>query len=374
MFESTIRGLFAAVAVATLSIAAFGQSSTRDNYLISAEAGGVNFAEGAATIVRQDHTSGRLLKGDRIQVGDRVATGADGRVEVLLNPGSYLRLGADSRFSFRTTSLDDLKLNVDRGSAMLEVFATRDFTVTIFTPKGQAKIIESGIYRIDVAANGSGSLKVWDGLAMVSGLEVKSGRMTPIDRTLVSVTKFDRDQKDELAVWSKQRGKLIAKNTSKLKNQSVRASLISAFDSGRWGMWNSFGVWVFDPFFGGNCFLPFGRYWYSPYGYGYGSSIWWYNLPPIYYQPTPTTPTIPNPNPGTTPDPYGTRSRTGRQGGMDDAAPPYVRLEETGRQNNPIRNLPVEDRNGTRQSAPPIFIPPPIIVIKSDDTGARQRP
>ena len=58
-----------------------------DKYLISAKAGGVNFTEGAVNVIRADGKSGLLMKGDQIEIGDRVSTGSDGRVEVLLNPG-----------------------------------------------------------------------------------------------------------------------------------------------------------------------------------------------------------------------------------------------------------------------------------------------
>ena len=57
-----------------------------DRFVISAKAGGVNFVEGAVGVVRKIGTSGHLIKGETLEIGDRVSTGADGKAEILLNP------------------------------------------------------------------------------------------------------------------------------------------------------------------------------------------------------------------------------------------------------------------------------------------------
>src|SRR5688500_15986988 len=108
-----------------------------DKYVISAKAGGVNFVEGAVGVVRKSGKSGVLIKGDVLNVGDRVSTGTDGRAEILLNPGSFLRIGGNSAFEFKTTMLDDLRLSIDRGSAILEVFAAEEFKVAVNTPRAK---------------------------------------------------------------------------------------------------------------------------------------------------------------------------------------------------------------------------------------------
>lgn len=256
-------------------------SFTADKYIISAKAGGVNMTEGNVDVRRSHGKIGVLLSGDQLSVGDRVSTGADGRVEILLNPGSYLRLGADAIFEFKTTSLDDLQLRVDSGSAMFEVFATNKFRVSIVTPNGKVVLIDSGVYRVDVNTDGTAMIAVTEGKAEV-GISnptiVKKGRTAVIGTESPTVAKFDRDKRDELAQWSKSRAKDLAKMTSSLKNRSVRDSLMSSLSRGRWGLFDSFGLWVYNPFARGFCFLPFGYGWNSPYGYGYGSGIYWFNI------------------------------------------------------------------------------------------------
>lgn len=290
------RRLFGFVGLVSLAIlgvtAAYAQDRTLraaagDKWLISAEAGGVNHVEGAVGIVRLNGKSGRLLKGDSIEVGDRVSTDSSGKAEILLNPGSYLRLAGNSAFEFKTTSLEDLQLKLDRGSAIFEVFATNDFRVVVNAPKSSVNIIESGVYRVDVLEDGTSRLEVWKGKAEVGGMTVKGGKVAISANGPVAVAKFDRDEKDGFELWSKDRAKDLAKATDQLKNRELRTALMRSFLGGRWNVYDSFGLWIYNAQFGRYCFLPFGYGWSSPYGYGFGSSIWWYQLPPVvFYPPT----------------------------------------------------------------------------------------
>lgn len=288
------RRLLGIVGIFTLAILsvtfAYGQDRTLraaagDKWLISAEAGGVNHVEGTVGVVRANGTNGRLLKGDSVEVGDRISSDANGKAEILLNPGSYLRLAGNSAFEFKTTSLENLQLKLDRGSALFEVYATNDFRVVVTTPKSDVNLIESGVYRIDVLEDGTSRLEVWKGKAEVAGMTVKGGKVAVSAQGPVAVNKFDRDEKDEFELWSQDRSKDLAKATDQLRNREVRTALMRSFLGGRWNMYDSFGLWIYDARFGRYCFLPFGYGWSSPYGYGLGSGIWWYQLPTVVYNP-----------------------------------------------------------------------------------------
>jgi hypothetical protein len=296
-----------------------------DKYVISAKAGGVNFVEGPVSVSRKMGRSGAVLKGDTLQIGDRVTTGPDGKAEILLNPGSFLRLGGNSAFEFKTTSLDDLSLQLETGSAILEVFAAEEFQVAISSPKSRYVLIQTGVYRVDVLNDGTASLRVWKGGARVgdSARIVKAGRSAnPIGDGDVSVAKFDRDKRDQFDSWSRMRGKELAKISSLLKRGDVRNVLMQSFLGRRWNMYNSFGLWVFDPFYGGYCFLPFGYGWSSPYGYGFGGQyIGWYNLPAVIYYPPTTGGGNSGPgNPPVTPV---------VSAGVRSPRPPFERMQQT---------------------------------------------
>lgn len=286
------KRLFGFVGLVTLAVfsasLAVAQDSTLraaagDKWVITAKAGGVNHVQGSISIDRSAGKSGMLLKGDSIDVGDRVSTGANGRAEILLNPGSYLRIAENSAFEFKTTSLEDLKVAVTRGSVVLEVFAANDFRVAVNTPSDSYDLIETGVYRIDVAADGKGRIEVWKGKAEVGDTILKGGRTASSLDGQTAIAKFDRDERDDFEKWSRERAKELAKGTNDLRDRSLRNSLMSSYLGGRWDMYNSFGLWVYNNRMGRYCFLPFGYGWSSPYGYGFGTNIWWYRLPTVVY-------------------------------------------------------------------------------------------
>ena len=322
-------------------------SAAGDKWVITAKAGGVNYAQGTVNIIRQEGKSGLLLKGDAVEVRDRVSTGADGRAEILLNPGSYLRVGENSEFEFKTTQLEDLQIRVIRGSVMLEVFADNDFRVAVSTSKSEYGLVESGVYRIDVTGDGNARIEVWKGKAEIGDAVLKGGRTASSLDGQVAVAKFDRDDRDGFETWSRDRAKELAKATNSLKDRTLRTSLMRSFLGGRWNMYNSFGLWVYDASFGRYCFLPFGYGWSSPYGYGFGANIGWYGLPQVvYYPPTYGSPIIRNPQSGTT-APVGTLPRQNPPAGT----PPGDRRTTGSR-----RREPLSEGEGRRRQGPPPFV------------------
>lgn len=230
----------------SLTALAFAQdnrspSSVGNLYVISANAGGVNYVEGNVSVKQNNGRNGYLLRGDKLEVGEKVITGADGKAEILLNPGSYLRLAGNSAFEFATTSLDDLQLKLTHGSAMFEVITDNDFTFAVNTPKGRFYIIESGVYRIDVLGDGSGKIEVWKGKAQVGDDNeqiVKKGRMAVVNGNQVNVEidRFDRGDKDALETWSKERAKELAKINSRLDRSNTRTALLSSYRNNDWNL------------------------------------------------------------------------------------------------------------------------------------------
>jgi len=362
-------------------------------YVISAKPGGVNYTEGQVSVVRKDGKSGTLIKDDQLEAGDRVSTGADSRAEILLNPGSYVRLGSGSTFEFVTTSLEDLKLKLSKGSAVVEVLASDEFDIDVSLPNSTVSLTRSGVFRIDVLSDGSGRVSVWKGKMFIKGDdEVKSGRAVTIDGSSMTVAKFDRDNGDELDIWSKLRAKEIAAVNAKLQRGAMRDSLLSSYRNGRWNAFNSFGVWVFDPFRRMWSFLPFGYGWGSPYGYDYSFNMWYCNMPWYVYN---------NPTGGTGGGAGGSGggSGGGNGGGATDAqireerrvnvqTPPFLRTNQAGQreERNTSSNGPVFDngpgrsdrtnrsdrqdstRNNSNSDSKPSYNPPPpppIVVMPS---------
>lgn len=351
-------------------------SAASSLYVISAKAGGVNFVQGKVNITRKTGRSGLLLKGDVLEIGDKVSTGADGKAEILLNPGSFVRLAENSEFEFSTTALEDLQLKLNSGSAMFEVITDNEFTFAVNTPKAKFYVVKTGVYRVDVLNDGTSKIEVWKGKAQVGdayNTEVKSGRQAVVKGSEVSVAKFDRGEKDALETFSKSRAKELAKVNAKLQNRDVRTSLMSSFYRSGWSLNDSYGLWVYNSFYGTHCFLPFGYGWNSPYGYFYSSDIWQYNLPPVIYYPpviyqTPTNaPPIRVGSPGIK-TPPAARAEDG-ESAVVKVRPPFQRIQreigqfpDTGDVNS-SPSFPSINQTSINTSSPslPSSLPPPTV-------------
>ena len=354
-------------------------SAASSMYVISAKAGGVNYVEGKVSVMRKVGKSGVLLKGDTLEIGDRVSTGADGKAEILLNPGSFARLAENSEFEFSTTALENLQLKLNSGSAMFEVITDNEFTFAVNTPKAKFFVVKSGVYRVDVRGDGTSVIEVWKGKAQVGDVyntEVKGGRQAVVNGTEVSVTKFDRGDKDALETFSKARAKELAKVNAKLQNRDVRTSLMSSFYRTGWSLNDSYGLWVYNSFYGTHCFLPFGYGWNSPYGYFYSSDIWHYNLPPVIYNPPPshfppTTGSDPTVRVGST---NGRNPRFGRNEGNDENVrinPPFQRVQRDIGQAPTERETNLPSFPTIIQSAPVAPPPAPTVVVPAAGSSRR---
>ncbi len=276
--RNTARGLFALILVSAFAVvAAHGQS--RDLRVIKAVAGGVNLVSGDVKLQTPGQSGWqRLTMKDDLKSGDIVRSGTDGRAEVLLNPGSYLRLGINSEFELTDASLDKLRVKLYKGSAVIEATGYDDMplSIAVETPRTELRLLRSGIYRINITSTNDAEVVVQKGRALVSaepGTLVKSGQMARMVAGSVVVAKFDKQSLDEFDLWSKERAKELAKLNQRLNNRETNTLLANAnFNRfGRLGPFGSYGVWLFNAGSGYYTFMPFFGYWASPYGNSYGS-------------------------------------------------------------------------------------------------------
>ncbi|HVG30048.1 MAG TPA: FecR family protein [Pyrinomonadaceae bacterium] len=255
--------------------AALARAQGVGDRVISARAGGVNFVSGEVTFRRAGREAWQqLATTDELRKGDTVRTGAGGRAELLLNPGSYLRLGENSEFELTDPSLDSLRLRLSKGSALVEAAGYSDAVVAmaIDTPHTSVAIVRSGVYRINVATPGATEVFVRKGRALV-GFErtmVKEGKSARVGASGVAeVAKFDKKEKDALDVWGKSRAQELARAHSKLQTRQVNTVFMQTRWWDPWSTSNGlFGVWYWSA--GARCytFLPF-YYYTSPYRYTY---------------------------------------------------------------------------------------------------------
>ena len=267
------------------SIVSLGQN--REKFVISAKAGGVNAITGGATVnSRGDSGWQQLMITDDLNSGDRVRTAWDGRVEILLNPGSYLRVGGNSEVELLDNSLANLEIRLLRGTAIVEATGADglELNIGISTPHARLAIVRQGLYRLNVVPEDATELIVRKGRVILSDThtKVKGGNKVVFSATNVSVAKLNKEEKkiqDEVEVWSKARGKELAKANSRITN-GMLTSALNSYNGLNYPFSNrGLGVWFFNARLGCYTFLPFYYGWGSPYGSSYSTSIYY---PPAY--------------------------------------------------------------------------------------------
>jgi hypothetical protein len=223
--------------------------------------GTVNYIEGSVSL------DGAALNASQagqaaLQQNQTLSTG-DGKAEVLMSPGIFVRVGGNSEVRMVSPRLVDPRVEVVRGSAMVEVDnKLKEANVSVQVRDASASILKEGLYRFDAD---QGRISVFDGKLQISenGQSKEIGRGKEIvldnDSTLKPVS-FDRKAKDGLYVWSDVRSKYLA-DANASSAQYVYAGLGGYRGDG----------WFWNPYFSTWSWLPGNGYFYSPFGYPFYS-------------------------------------------------------------------------------------------------------
>jgi hypothetical protein len=236
-------------------------------YIVSAKSGVISIIDGDVKLKRGTSDWEALLEGDELKAGDVIKTGTTGRVEVLLNPGTYLRIAENSEFAFPDVSNFKLKLSLLQGIAILES-SVIDVSIKFTTPQYMFTITQNGLYRFSATPDGRSEMLIRKGRITVAGAELKEGKKVVVENGPPQILSFDKKAEDDFEIWSKTRAKTIIAANKQLSNSRVKNSMIGGFYSG---------AWVYDPFARAYTFLPGWGGLSSPYGFGYSRcNPYWY--------------------------------------------------------------------------------------------------
>lgn len=277
------------------------ERTARSKYLISARAGGINYAHGS--VLRQEKGAEgwqRVTTRDDLDAGDALETGSDARAEIALAPGTYLRLNSDTRTEMTNTDLDDLRVAVKTGSVIVEVTGTNGAGAgtRIETPQTSVLLNRDGLYRLNVTGGVTevialkGEAEV--GVGATATIVKKNKRLIVNGAAQTEIASVDKHSLDAFDEWSKERAHTLADINTQLASSYARTSnpsFVTALDL-YWARFNDisssflpspFGLWVYSPFYGCRTFLPFYYGWSSPYGYSYYFNFGY----PLFYQRNP---------------------------------------------------------------------------------------
>ena len=208
--------------------------SNREKFVISAKAGGINAGTGQASVSSRGGADWQqLMITDDLDAGDKVRTDYDGRVEILLNPGSYLRVGGNSEIELSNNALDNLEVRLIRGIAIVEATDAEgiELNINISTPHTKLAIVRQGLYRLNVVPGDATELIVRKGRVILSDshTKVKDGNKVVFSATEVSVPKLTKEEKkrvkeEDLDVWSKKRAETLAKANRRITDRTFNSA------------------------------------------------------------------------------------------------------------------------------------------------------
>jgi len=244
--------------------------------------GTLNFVEGQASIQNQPITSKSVGTAD-LAAGQTIST-QNGRAEVLLTPGVFLRLAHNSSVTMVSPDITNTKVRLDKGSAEVEVaeiYKQNDLQVQ----QGDAttRMLKKGVYEFSAPQD---QVRVFKGEAQVNdgdkNVKVKAGHELTLDAPKLKTAKFNEKQDENgLYNWSELRDEYLS-------DASANAATLYVGNS-----WIGPG-WYWDPWYYDYTFIPGAGMLYSPFGpwgfyspgfvYSYGPYLGYgYYGAPLYY-------------------------------------------------------------------------------------------
>jgi hypothetical protein len=255
------------LALGVLALTAGSTAVLAQSAVISARSGLIHYVEGQVYVDDQPVET-KFGVFPEVKENQQLKT-EEGRAEVLLTPGVFLRLGENSSFRMVTNRLIDTRLEFLSGSAVVEAEdILKDNSTTVVYGDTVVHPTKKGVYRFDAAAK---ELRVYDGEAEVAAgdqtVEVKEGHLIALDT--LAVHKFDKTAGDALNRWSERRDQYVSM-ANVAPASTLRNSMFDAGNSlpGGW-YWNSlFGMYSYVPGMGGMFYSPYGYAFFSPFDVG----------------------------------------------------------------------------------------------------------
>jgi hypothetical protein len=183
-------------------------------FVISAKSGLINYVEGfvllsGEPVVRKLGAHVEMKEGSELRA-------EDGRAEVLLNPGVFLRIGKKSTVRMVSSNLTDTRIEFVAGAAIIgpgrRLNAKENWasSVSIVYQKTVVHLRKNGIYRFDAEP---AQLRVYTGEASVARGETSqiagAGEMIALGNP-GPPEEFDVTAIDALGLWSKRRAAYIS--------------------------------------------------------------------------------------------------------------------------------------------------------------------
>jgi hypothetical protein len=257
--------------------------------VVSAHSGTVHYSEGAVSI---DGAQVKSQPGHFDQIKEQsVLRTAQGRAEILLTPGVFFRVGANSAVKLLDNRLESTRVELLSGSATLETDTAlqgdkyKHAPVTIVFKSYEIQPIKDGLLEI---TSDPAQVLVFKGDASVSSgdnhVTVKDGHEVFLTAALATEKFDEKSVADDNYLWARDRSaEISAANLSSARtianNSGYGFSGLGGgygypyWASGLWGASMYGGGWYYNPLLGMFTYLPLAGYAFSPFGYGFYSPV-----------------------------------------------------------------------------------------------------
>jgi len=269
MRHLTLKAIGCLFVAAALSFPARGMDNSRPG---PAYPGTLNYVEGQASIGNQILDS-KSIGNAQLQPGQSLVT-QQGRAEVLLTPGTFLRVGNNSAVKMISPDLINTEVQIEKGQATVEVTDLHQQNDIRVEENGAVtQLVKNGFYDFDAD---EGVVRVFDGQAMVQvadrDVKVKGGHELDLGASKLKAQKFDKSAYEDAGLykWSTLRSAYLAEANADLAPTYI---VNGGFGPG----WVGAG-WYWSPWFNCYTFVPADGIFYSPFGWGFYSPFWGYNL------------------------------------------------------------------------------------------------
>lgn len=257
---TSLASLFLAV---VLSAPLFADQGAR-----SALPGTLNYVEGQVNIGSTTMTADSIGTA-ALEPNQTLETG-NGKAEILLTPGVFLRVDNNSSVRMISPSITDTEVQLNQGRAMVEVAEIHDQNNLRVREGGyDAQLVKKGIYEFDADRQElmvfSGKAEVRDGDHTVS---VGGGKRLDLNTgAALKPHGFDKDEykQSDLYQWSSLRSTYLAE-------ANVNAASVYAADGYYGPGWYGPG-WYWAPAFGDYTFIPGAGVLYGPFGCDFFSPL-----------------------------------------------------------------------------------------------------
>jgi hypothetical protein len=256
------------------------------NQMQQAPPGTVNYVEGMVSLDGQHLASSAV--GTKVMQPGQVISTSNGRAEILLTPGVFLRLGHNSAVQMVNPDLMKTQVRVTNGRASVEVDTIyKQNHIEVAQDGVVTELVQRGLYEFN---SNDGRVRTYQGRAMVNlpamhPVKVGTSHELMLPKLPVAgsdvavamqkpqVEHFNRkewENRDTLIAWSRLRSHYLAQANAQLAYEYAG---YPGFVSG----------WYWNPWGMGYTFLPGDGMFWNPFGWGFYSPIWMSYNYPYYY-------------------------------------------------------------------------------------------